>query len=160
MTRSLTVGAFALSLFSLLLFPRSHNAVRVGTGGAQTQHSDTESLTQIEKDLFKVKMTRDPDVIGKVVADDWVNLEPDRRGPGKAEMIEFLRQHSGQLPPSSFQQHDLQVFIFGNTAVATYVQGDTAQPDGQPMDVTDVFVKDDGTWKLRLTRGSLHFQHY
>ena len=161
MIRPLTIGVVALGLFSLLLFPNDHNPVRAATSGTETQHSDTESLIQIEKDLFKAKMTKDSEavgVVGKVLADDWVNLEPDRRGPGKPEMMELLHRHSGQLPPPSFQQQGLQVFLFGNAAVATYFEGDTAKPDEHPVDVTDVFVRDDGTWKLRLTRGSLHFQ--
>ena len=129
-------------------------------GGTVTQQSDTELVVQAEKDLLKVKITSDPEVVeavGKVLADDWVNLEPDRRGPGKAEMMAFLRQRSGQLT-SHTAQRDLQVFLFGNTAVATYFEEDTANPDQHPVDVTDVFVKDNGTWNLRLTRGSPHFQ--
>ena len=78
---------------------------------------------QWKKDLLKVRLTRDPEAVeavGKVLADDWVNLEPDRRGPGKAGMMEFLHQRSGPVSPSSVGQQDLRVFLFGNTAVATY----------------------------------------
>lgn len=161
MIRPLTIGVVVLGLFSLLLFPHDHNPVRAATSGTETQHSDTETIIQIEKDLLKVRMTRDPEaveVVGKILADDWVNLEPDRRGPGKPEMMEFLRQRSGPLSPSSVHQQDLQVFLFGNMAVGTYIYGDTAKPDQHPVDVTDVFMKDAGTWKLRLTRSSPHFQ--
>jgi len=99
----------------------------------------------------------------KVFADDWVNLEPDRRGPGKPEMMEFLHRlfQDKKTPPKPFpdkQQRDLQVFLFGATAVATYFEEDTAKPDQHSLDVTDVFVKDGGTWKLRLSRASPHFQ--
>ncbi len=134
------------------------------TGGTETQHSDTESLVQIEKDLFKAKMTTDPEVIGKVLADDWVNFTPTGRGWGKPELMEHLRQNSGQHPPYSSQQQDLQVFLFGNTAVAIYFEDQTAKPDQHlswsklQTDVTDVFVKDGGTWKLRMSRASPHFQ--
>ena len=161
MIRVLTIGVLVLGLFSLLLFPHDHNPVRAATSGTEMQHSDTETIIQMEKDLLKVRLTRDPEAVeavGKVLADDWVNLEPDRRGPGKAGMMEFLHQRSGPLSPSSMRQQDLQVFLFGNTAVATYFFGDTAKPDEHFMDVTDVFMKDGGTWKLRLSRSSHHFQ--
>ena len=132
---------------------------------SETQQSDTESLIQLEKDLFRAKMTSDPEVIGKVLADDWVNITPTGRGWGKPELIERLHQHPGELPPYSAQQQDLQVFLFGNTAVAAYFEEDTAKPDqhlpwGNKLqtDVTDVFVKDGGTWKLRMSRASPHFQ--
>lgn len=166
MIRPLTVGILALGLFSLVLFPREHNPVRAATSGTETQHSDSESLIQIEKDLFKARWTSDPEVVemvDKVFADDWVNLEPDRRGPGKPEMMELLHRlyrdkKALPKPYPDMQQRDLQVFLFGNTAVATYFYEDTAKPDQHPTDVTDVFVNDGGAWKLRLSRASPHFQ--
>lgn len=166
MIRPLTVGILSLGFFSLVLFPREHNPVRAASSGTEAQHSDSESLIQIEKHLFKAHWTSDPEVVemvDKVFADDWVNLEPDRRGPGKPEMMDLLHRlyrdkNSFPKPYPDMQQQDLQVFLFGNTAVATYFYEDTAKPDQHPTDVTDVFVKDGGTWKLRLSRTSLHFQ--
>ena len=161
MIRPLTIGVLALGLFSILLFPHNHNPVRAATRGTETQHSDTETIIQMEKDLLEVRLTRDPEAVeavGKVLADDWVNLEPDHRGPGKPEMMEFLHQQSRPLSPSSVRQLDLQVFLFGNMAVATYYFGDTAKPDEHFVDVADVFMKDGGTWKLKLTKSSPHFQ--
>ena len=133
---------------------------------SEIQQSDTELLVQLEKDLFKAHWTSDPGLVSladKVFADDWVNLEPDRRGPGKPEMMEFLLRlfQDNKTPPKPFpekQQRDLQVFLFGNTAVATYFEEDTAKPDQHPLDVTDVFVKDGRTWKLTLSKASPHFQ--
>ncbi|HEX2662168.1 MAG TPA: nuclear transport factor 2 family protein [Candidatus Acidoferrum sp.] len=166
MIRPLTVGILALGLFSLVLFPREHHPVRAASSGTEAQHSDSESLIQIEKDLFKAHWTSNPEVVemvDKVFADDWVNLEPDRRGPGKPEMMDLLDRlyrdkKALPKPYPVMQQRDLQVFLFGNTAVATYFYGDTAKPDQHPTDVTDVFVKDGGAWKLRLSRASPHFQ--
>jgi hypothetical protein len=128
--------------------------------------SDSESLVQLEQDFFKAHWMSDPEVVGladRVLADDWVNLEPDRRGPGKPEMMELLHRlyrdkKAFPKPYPDMKQRDLQVFLFGNTAVASYVQEDTAKPDQHPLDVTDVFVKDGGTWKLRMSKSSPHFQ--
>jgi hypothetical protein len=108
MIRPPTIGVLTLGLFSLLLFPRDHNPVRAATSGTETQHPDLESLIQIEKDLFKARWTSDPEVVGladKVLADDWANLEPDRRGPGKPEMMELLHrlfQDKKTLPKNPF----------------------------------------------------------
>ena len=136
------------------------------SSASETQQSDTESLVQLEKELFKAHWTSDPELaalVDKVYADDWVNLEPDRRGPGKPEMMEFLHRlfQDKKTPPKAVpdkQQRDLQVFLFGNTAVATYFQVDAAEPDQHPLDVTDVFVKDGGTWKMKLSKASPHLQ--
>jgi ketosteroid isomerase-like protein len=133
-------------------------------GGAVTQQPDTELLVQIEKDLFQAKMTGNPDVIEKFLSDDWVNISPTGREGSKAGLVQHLRQHPGQLPPFTGQQQDLQVYVFGNAGVATYVEELTAKPDEHlpwsklQTDGTDVFVKDSGTWKLRLSRGSPHSQ--
>ena len=152
MIRRLTIVVLALGLFSLVLFPREHNPARAATSGTETQHSDSESLIQIEKDLFKAHWTNDPEVVemvDKVFADDWVNLEPDRRAPGKPEMMELLNRlyrdkKALPKPYPDMQQRDLQVFLFGNTAVATYFYEDTAKPDQHPTHVTDLFMKDGG----------------
>jgi len=136
-------------------------------GGTRTHHSDTESIVQIEKALFKAKMTSDPEVIRKFVADDWVNFSPDGQSSGKPELMERLRQHPGELPPIVGRQEDLKVFVFGDTAVAVYVEVDTAKPGANlpfstlHTDATDVFVKTGGAggeWKLKMSRGSPRLQ--
>ena len=145
--------------------PISTPAKQGAAGGTATQQSDTALLVQIEKDLFNAKFTSNPEVIGKFLAEDWVNISPTGRGWGKPELMEHLRQHPGVVQPYSAQQQDLQVYVFGNTAVATYVEDVTARPEQKmpwgtrlQTDGTDVFVKEGGTWKLRLSRGSPHAQ--
>jgi ketosteroid isomerase-like protein len=109
-------------------------------------------------------MTTNPDVIEKFLSDDWVNISPTGREGSKAGLVQHLRQHPGELPPFTGQQQDLQVYVFGNAGVATYVEELTAKPDQHlpwskvQTDGTDVFVKESGTWKLRLSRGSPHVQ--
>ncbi len=131
---------------------------------ASSPQTDTQSIIQTETDLFTAKMNSDPEVIGRALADDWVNMTPTGRGWGKAELTEHLRQHSGERPPYTAQQQSLEVFLFGDTAVATYVEVDTAKPDANlptktlQIDLTDVFVKTDGKWKLRMSRASPHLQ--
>jgi hypothetical protein len=62
------------------------------------------------------------------------------------------------------RQEDLKVFVFGDTAVAVYVEVDTAMPganlsfDTLHTDATDVFVKAGGQWKLKMSRGSPRLQ--
>jgi Domain of unknown function (DUF4440) len=159
----LTLSVVAVALERPSSTPAKQAIAHVGT--VTQRRSDTEMLVQMENDLFRAKVTSDPEVIGKFLADDWVNISPTGRGWGKPELMEHLRQHPRELPLYSAQQQDLQVFVFGNTGVATYVEDDTAKPDqhlpwGSKLqtDGTAVFVKEGGTWKLRLSRGSPHFQ--
>jgi uncharacterized protein DUF4440 len=105
-------------------------------------------------------MTSDPEVIGKLVANDWVNYSPDGQSSGKPELMEHLRQQPGQLPPIVGRQEDLKVFLFGDTAVAVYVEepGTNLPFSTLQTDATDVFVKVGGEWKLRMSRGSPRLQ--
>jgi ketosteroid isomerase-like protein len=157
----LTISLVAVAVERLNSAPAKQVAAQVATA---TQHSDTELLVQMEKDLFQAKMGTNPDVIDKFLSDDWVNISPAGREGSKAGLVQHLRQHPGELPPFTGQQQDLQVYVFGNTGVATYVEELTAKPDQHlpwsklQTDGTDVFVKDSGTWKLRLSRGSPHSQ--
>ena len=56
------------------------------------------------------------------------------------------------------------MFVFGDTAVAVYVEVDTAKPGANlhfstlHTDATDVFVKAGGEWKLKMSRGSPRLQ--
>jgi hypothetical protein len=156
----LLVNSIAILILTAVTVARTGQA----PGGTKTQHSDTESIVQIEKDLFKAKMTSDPEVIGKLAANDWVNYSPDGQSSGKPELMEHLRQHPGQLPPIVGRQEDLKVFLFGDRAVAVYVEVDTAKPGTNlpfstlQTDATDVFVKAEGEWKLRMSRGSPRLQ--
>jgi ketosteroid isomerase-like protein len=156
----LLVNSIAILIFTVVTGARTGQA----PGGTKTQRSATESIVQIEKDLFKAKMTSDPEMIDKFVADDWVNYSPDGLSSRKSELMEILRQHPGKLPPFVGRQEDLKVFLFGDTAVAVYVEVDTAKPgENLPFstlqtDATDVFVKAGGEWKLRMSRGSPHLQ--
>ena len=155
-------NSIAILILTAVIFAQTGPAP--ATSATKMQHSDTESLVQIEKDLLKAKLTSDPEAIGKFLADDWVNFSPTGRGWGKPELMEHLRQHSGEVAPFSARQEDLQVFLFGDTAVAVYLEVDTAKPGTNlpfstlQTDATDVFVKDVGTWKLRMSRGCPHLQ--
>jgi hypothetical protein len=132
--------------------------------GTEPPQTDTQSVVQIETDLFRAKMTSDPIVIGKVLAADWVNSTPTGHRWGSLNSWNTCRQHSGELPPYSSRQQDLEVFLLGDTAVATYFEVRTAKPDKNlpwstlQTDMTDVFVKSAGIWQLRMSRASPHLE--
>jgi hypothetical protein len=57
------------------------------------------------------------------------------------------------------REEDLHVYMLGDTAIAMYmkeyaVRANPNQVDRQ--DLTDVFVKGAGTWKLKISRSSPH----
>ena len=127
----------------------------VPSPGAQ---GDEDAIRQLEAALLNAEMNTDPSVIGKVFADDWANLAPSGPGPAKAEILERYQEHAGQAPPYTSREEQMQVYLFGDAAVAAYVKVYVAKENRNiaRQDMTDVFIKSDGVWKLRITRTSPH----
>ncbi len=119
---------------------------------------DSQSIEQLEADLLQAEMTTDPAAIDRIFADDWVSLTPNGTGPSKAAILERYRQDAGQAQPYTAKQQSMQVFRWGDTAVAAYVKVYTAKENNNiaHQDTTDIFIKSNGVWKLRLTRTSPH----
>jgi ketosteroid isomerase-like protein len=122
-----------------------------------TVQSDSELIQQIEDDWLKGENTTDMAVLERVLADDYVNLTPRGLGPGKAEIISHLQPRAGQTPPYSLDVKDMHIYVLGDTGVAAYVKTYTAKEGGNVVreDATHIFVKDHGTWRLRISRASL-----
>jgi len=123
-----------------------------------TIENESQLIQQIEDDWLKGENTTDIAVLERVLADDYVNLTPRGLGPGKAEIISHLQPRAGQVPPYSLDIKDMHIYILGDTAVAAYVKTYTAKEDGKVIgeDTTHIFTKDHGTWKLRISRASIH----
>ena len=103
-------------------------------------------------------MTTDPAVFDRIVADDWVNLNPTRIGPNQATILERYRERAGHAPPYVAKEEDLQIYLLGETAVAAYIKVYTANENHNVAshDTTDIFIKTSGIWKLRISRTSPH----
>ncbi len=119
--------------------------------------SDTEVIRQIETDLLMAERTSDPKILDRVLADDYVNVTHAAMGRGKVEILRNFREHSGEAPPYSVREQDLQIFSLDDTAaVTTFIKIYVANENGNSMreDTTHMFVKDHGTWRLRISRES------
>ena len=120
------------------------------------QQADADGIRQIEADLLKGENTTDVGVFDRMLADDYVNLIPRGVGPGKAEILQHMRPHAGQAPPYSVETSDMRIYVLGESAVASYVKAYTARENGKTMreDITHIFTKDHGLWRLRFSRAS------
>ena len=118
--------------------------------------SDVDAIQHIETELIKGEGTTDTAVFERTLADDYVNIGPRGLGPRKNEIIKAMKPHAGQAPPYSVEMHDLHVYVLGNTAVAASVRTYTAKENGNIAneDSTHIFVKDHGSWKLKISRAS------
>jgi len=120
-------------------------------------HCVAEQLRGIQVETARFEQHNDP-AIAKYLADDWVCVG-QRRTLSKKEFVENVKQnfatHENGVNPYAIEKKNLQVHIFGNTAVVTYLKEYRQTPDttkGFSEDDTDVFVRDAGRWRLRFTK--------
>ena len=119
--------------------------------------ADADAIQRLEDDWRRAEETTDVNLLQRILADDFVNLNPSGIGPGKAELIQNLQPHAGQAPPYALATRDMRIYILGDTAIAAYVKTYTAKENGNVAheDTTHIYLKDRGIWKMRLSRASV-----
>ena len=122
----------------------------------QGSQGDEQQVRQIEAELVKAEMDSDPAVFEKILTEDCLLLPA---GPEftKTKLVEGVHKSQGQAPPYIARAEDVHVYVLGDTAIAMYrktyaVRNNPDRVDSQ--DVTDVFVRIAGTWKLKISRSS------
>ena len=133
------------------------NSAREVSKSASGRDTDKHLIEQIELDLLKAERNTDPAVMETALAEGYVNLTPTGVGPGKTALLENFREHAGKAPPYSVRQEDMNIFVLNDaSAVAAYVKIYVAKENKNVAreETTHVFTKEDGTWKLRLSRAS------
>jgi ketosteroid isomerase-like protein len=116
--------------------------------------------TAVEKELIDVShawdqamVANDPEAIGKYMAEDWVIIGSDGNVGDKATFLDLVR--SGVLRHDVMESHDINVRVYGDTAVviARGVSGGKYQ--GQKFYLVErvscVFVRQEGHWRCVLT---------
>ena len=143
------ISCLALITVALPTFAQSNSS---------PQQDDVKAIQQIEDDWLRGERTTDIATFERLLSDDYVNLTPRGVGPGKAKIVEQVRTRAGQAPPYSIETADMHIYILGDVAVAAYVKTYTAKQNGNVMheDNTHIFKKENGVWKLKLSRESDH----
>ena len=101
----------------------------------------------------RAMVTNDADAIGEFMAEDWTIIGPDGRVGGKAAFLELVR--SGRLTHDVMESHDLDVRVYGDTAVAIARGVSGGAHQGERFHLVErascVFVRRDGRWQCVLT---------
>jgi hypothetical protein len=119
---------------------------------------DEQQIRQLEEEMLKGEMNSDPVVFEKILADDCL-MVPAGPDLTKAKLVDGVHKSQGQAPPYTATEEDMRVYMLGDTAIAMYVKeyAVRANPDQVDIqDLTDVFVRSAGTWKLKISRSSPH----
>jgi len=128
----------------------------VSASANEVSQKDEQQIRQLEEEMLKGEMNSDPVVFEKILTDDCLHLPA---GPDltKAKLVEGIRKSQGQVPPYAARETDMYVYMLGDTGIATYVKEYMARENpnqADDQDVTDVFVKSAGTWKLKISRAT------
>ena len=113
-----------------------------------------EELLKLENEFARAVASNDADALDRLLADDWIIVEPDGSIIDKARFLEVIR--SGALSHESMKSTDLKVRVYGNTAVVTGLTTSKGKFMGQDFisceRATDIFVKQADRWQCVFTQ--------
>lgn len=146
-------GLLAATFLILASAAFSHKPPFLASAG-ETPQKDEQQIRQLEAELLKGEMNSDPAAFEDILANDCLMLPA---GPDltKAKLMDGVRRSQGQPPPYTAIEEGMQVYVLGDTAIAVYVKkyAVRANPDQvDRQDLTDVFVKSAGSWKLKISK--------
>jgi ketosteroid isomerase-like protein len=112
-----------------------------------------EEVLRVEEQFAQAIVKNDPEAIGRVVADDWIIIDPNGEIVDRTRFFEVIK--SGALTHELMESEDLRVRVYGDSAVVTAVTRTKGTFMGQEFSTqeraTDVFVKREGRWQCVLT---------
>jgi len=141
-------------MLAVAVFAASTSALPAQTNQPAT--APLASLTRTEQALADLEQVwasavkqRDVEKIDRIQAEEYVFADPAGRTWTKARSLDSIR--NGDLEIDSFELSDVQVKIYGETAVVTFAitwNGNFRGNDiSGPQRMTDVFVKRAGRWQ-------------
>ena len=122
----------------------------------QRTHGHTaESILRLERETMDAIRAKDAQALEHVLAADFVYRAPGAE-LSRAEFLQNVASFPGRI--LSVEGSELRVNVYGDTAVLTGVQRSRVRTDdgvehSSTVAFTDVFVKQDGRWRLALAYG-------
>ena len=147
------VYGFCISLFVIALF--AGLSVTQAQTGAKADV--VETISNLENDAVKADLAGTPAFYQRVLAEDWTRGDSDGTYYTKAQLLKLISDPNN-IKTNSEKISELQVRVYGNTAVATYK--DTydilimGQRRAHTIIATDTFVKMDEEWKQVASHGA------
>jgi ketosteroid isomerase-like protein len=121
---------------------------------AQTKSIDTREILKLEDEFGRAMMKNDPEAIGRLLADDWIIIDPDGGIVDRARFLGVIR--SGSLSHEVMDSRDVRVRIYGDSAAVTALATTTGKFTGQSFNTeeraTDLWVKKNGRWMCVLSQ--------
>jgi ketosteroid isomerase-like protein len=113
---------------------------------AESDAATSQTLQAAEHAWLNAEKNHDAAAFEKIVADDWIAINPDGKTETKAERAAAIKSANVE----SASMGPMKVRVFGETAVVTGTDDETTVTDGKKSTGhyvwTDVFVKRNGKW--------------
>ena len=144
----LWIPLFVIALFAALSATQAQTAAQADV---------ITAISNLENDAVKADLAGDPAFYRKVLAEDWTRGDSDGTYYTKAELLELMAD-TKNIETSSEKLSELNVRVYGNTAVATYKDSYDILIKGErrahTIIATDTFVKMGSEWKEVASHGS------
>ena len=112
-----------------------------------------DELLNLEQQFAQAIIRNDVDGIGRLVADDWIIVDPNGKIIKRSRFFELIK--SGALTHDIMDSEDFRIRVYGDSAVITAVtraKGKFMEQEFSTQErATDVFVKRGGRWQCVLT---------
>ncbi|MGD0251411.1 MAG: nuclear transport factor 2 family protein [Verrucomicrobiota bacterium] len=133
-----------------MAFSLSYGQTNTQTNAGQGKPRKAEqALMELEQEWAGAVKHRDVGKIDRIQAEEYVFTDPAGQTWTKTRALDTIK--AGDLVIDSFELSDVQVKIYGNTAVVTFEitwNGRFRDTDiSGPQRMTDVFVKRAGRWQ-------------
>ena len=113
-----------------------------------------EELLKLENEFARAVAGNDADALDRLLADDWIIVEPGGGMIDKARFLGVIR--SGALSHELMESTDPKIRVYGNTAVVTGLTTSKGKFMGQDFTscerATDIFVKQADRWQCVFTQ--------
>ena len=143
----------------VLVCAASFFAVAQTTKEQASDKGDTERLIlRLENEGREATLKNDADANDRLLADNWVNINPDGSVTTKAKLMELLK--GGSFKIMSIDNDEVIVRVYGDAAVVT--GRSTTKRAGQGSEViarqvrfTRVYAKNKGQWQVVSAHNTL-----
>ena len=150
MRRTLVIAALVLTAVPIAL-GQQQSARR------EQRRSVEQAIRQLDNERIQAQIHADAAALDRIYADDFIGVGPSGTVRTKPQVISDFT--SGHLKFQSITTDDVQVRVYGNTAVETGRSTMNGQDRGKivPRDnrFTRVWVKQQGRWRLVANHYSL-----
>src|SRR5690349_16215141 len=143
MTRTLVISVLVLAASAMAQVPKQ-------SVGKEQRSSVEQAIRKVDDERIQAQIHSDAAALDRIYADDFIGIGPSGTVRAKPQVISDFT--SGDLKFSSITTNEIQLRVYGNTAVETGRSTMDGQDKGKvvPRDnrFTTVWVKQQGRWRL------------